>query len=233
MKLDPARWRALSLLLDEALDLDAPARTAWLDTLGAAHAELKPLLAELLAVQARASTGDFIDTLPRFDVPEAQEAAGLAPGALVGPYRLVRVLGRGGMGEVWLAERADGLLRRPVALKLPLLAMSRGALAERFARERQVLASLAHPHIARLYDAGIALDGQPYLALEHVDGLPIDAYANAHRLDVDARIALFGQVLEAVSYAHANLVLHRDLKPSNILVTPQGDVKLLDFGIAN
>jgi len=135
-------------------------------------------------------------------------------------------------GAVWLAERIDGLVKRAVALKLPILAASRQTLAERFAREREILAPLAHPHIARLYDAGFAADGQPYLALEYVDGDPITAYCDGARLAVRARIELFGQVLAAVQYAHVNLVLHRDLKPSNVLVTPQGEVKLLDFGIA-
>jgi len=231
MKLEPARWRALSELLDHALDLPASARDGWLATLEGEAATLRPLLADLLARDARAETGDFIDTLPRIDDGPLPSQAGLVAGALIGPYRLTRELGRGGMGEVWLAERADGLVRRPVALKLPLLAMSRGALAERLARERDVLASLAHANIARLYDAGFA-DGQPYLALEYVDGVPITRYADAHGLDLRARLALFDQVLRAVAHAHANLVLHRDLKPSNILVTPAGEVKLLDFGIA-
>jgi serine/threonine protein kinase len=169
--------------------------------------------------------------LPQLDDAPALDEGAHAPGALLGPYRLVRVIGRGGMGEVWLAERADGLVRRPVALKLPLLALSRGALAERLARERDALAALSHANIARLYDAGFA-DGQPYLALEYVDGVPVTRYADAHALDLRARLALFDQVLGAVAHAHANLILHRDIKPSNILVTPGGDVKLLDFGIA-
>jgi serine/threonine-protein kinase len=190
------------------------------------------MLRELLERSAKAETADFIDTLPRLAGLDVPGVTGFAAGMLVGPYRLVRELGRGGMGEVWLAERADGMLRRPVALKLPLLALSRGALAERFAREREILAPLTHPHIARLYDAGFAADGQPYLALEYVDGVPLTRYADAHRLEFAARLALFAQVLEAVADAHAHLVLHRDLKPSNILVTPEGEVKLLDFGIA-
>ena len=232
MKLDLERWRTLSDLLDQALDLDPPARDAWLARLSGEAATLRPMLADLLAQRARAETGDFIDTLPCFDTAPLGGPSALEPGTLVGPYRLIRVLGRGGMGEVWLAERADGLLRRPVALKLPLSALSRGALAERFARERDMLGSLTHAHIARLYDAGFGADGQPYLALEYVDGVPITRYADDARLSIDARIALFAQVLDAVAHAHANLVLHRDLKPSNILVTPQGEVKLLDFGIA-
>ncbi|HEX6795844.1 MAG TPA: tetratricopeptide repeat protein [Casimicrobiaceae bacterium] len=232
MKLDPETWRALSALLDRALDLDEFAREAWLAGLGNEQAALTPLLRSMLAREQHVETRDFLDGLPPFDIDEDGCPNVFVAGALVGPYRLVRELGRGGMGEVWLAERADGLIRRPVALKLPLVALSRTALAERFAREREILSSLAHPGIARLYDAGFAADGQPYLALEYVDGIPLTRYADERRLSIDARIALFDQVIDAVAHAHASLVLHRDLKPSNILVTPGGEVKLLDFGIA-
>lgn len=230
MKLDFEQWRALSELLDQALDLDQASFEGWIERLTGADAAMKPVLLDLLAHRSRQETADFLGTLPHFagELPDAVFAAG----ALVGPYRLLRELGRGGMGEVWLAERADGLVNRSVALKLPLVALARTALVERFARERELLAPLAHANIARLYDAGFAGDGQPYLALEFVDGVPITRYADTRRLDIARRIALFRQVLDAVAHAHANLVLHRDLKPSNILVTPQGEVKLLDFGIA-
>jgi serine/threonine-protein kinase len=136
------------------------------------------------------------------------------------------------MGEVWLAERADGVVGRQVALKLPAPTMRHRELAARFARERAILSRLTHPNIARMYDAGFAANGQPYLALEYVEGVPLTQNCDARGLGVDARIALFLQVLAAVEYAHDNLVIHRDLKPSNILVTPEGNVKLLDFGIA-
>jgi serine/threonine-protein kinase len=136
------------------------------------------------------------------------------------------------MGTVWLAERTDMLQKRPVALKLPRAAWRGARLAERLAREREILAPLNHPNIARLYDAGVATDGQPYLALEYVEGERIDAYCLRKQLDVPARLRLFLQVARAVAHAHANLVVHRDLKPTNILVTESGEVKLLDFGIA-
>jgi serine/threonine-protein kinase len=136
------------------------------------------------------------------------------------------------MGSVWLAERADRMLSRPVALKLPRGAWSRPGLRERMAREREILASLNHAHIARLYDAGLGPEGQPFLALEYVEGRPIDVYAREQRLDLRARLGLFLQVAEAVAHAHARLVVHRDLKPGNILVTAEGEVRLLDFGIA-
>ena len=154
------------------------------------------------------------------------------PGAIIGPYRLLRSIGAGGMGAVWLAERADGLFQRQVALKLPRSAWPRADLVERMARERDILAALTHANIARLYEAGITAGGRPYLALEYVEGRTIDAYCAGERLDVHARVRLFLQVIEAVAYAHARLVVHRDLKPSNMLVTKEGQVHLLDFGIA-
>ncbi|MET0581292.1 MAG: serine/threonine-protein kinase, partial [Pseudoxanthomonas sp.] len=140
--------------------------------------------------------------------------------------------GEGGMGMVWLASRADGLYERKVALKLLRPGLADPNLRLRFSREREILARLAHPNIARLLDAGIGSEGQPYLALEYVQGIPITDYCQAHGLSVDTRLKLFLQVCEAVSHAHANLIVHRDLKPSNILVTPTGEVRLLDFGIA-
>jgi serine/threonine-protein kinase len=135
------------------------------------------------------------------------------------------------MGTVWLAERADGTLQRQVALKLPRYGWAAG-VAERLGQERDALAALEHPHIARLYDAGITPAGRPYLAMEYVDGLPIDAFAAAHGLSVRARVGLLQQVAAAVQYAHGRLVVHRDLKPSNILVTRHGEARLLDFGAA-
>jgi serine/threonine protein kinase len=234
MKLDPAQLRTLSGLLDDALDLPEEEQRAWLDSLGQEFASLKPLLEQMLARRDSVETGDLIDTLPQFDLgdDDVDRGSDFSAGAALGPYRLLRELGRGGMGEVWLAERSDGLVRRPVALKLPAIAGARRSLAERFTRECEILAPLTHPHIARLYDVGFTADGQPYLALEYVEGATITAYCDEQRLDLRARVGLFLQVLEAVQYAHSNLILHRDLKPSNILVTPAGEVKLLDFGIA-
>ncbi len=152
----------------------------------------------------------------------------------VGPYRLVRLLGRGGMGEVYLAERDDGEYRGQVAIKL--LAGGAGSCGgereRRLRRERQILASLRHPGIATLYDGGITDDGQPYLVMEYVDGQPINEYCDEHRHTLRERLELFAKACDAVQYAHARLVVHRDLKPSNLLVTPDGASKLLDFGIA-
>src|SRR5262249_43373998 len=165
---------------------------------------------------------------PRSSAP----GRGAVVGQTVGPYVLLRRLGVGGMGEVWLARRAEGGLQREVALKLPLSNPLPWDIAERFSLERDILGRLEHPHIARLYDAGVSADGQPYLAMELVHGEPITTFSDGRRLDVEERIALFQQVLIAAQSAHANLVLHRDLKPSNILVTATGEVRLLDFGIA-
>ncbi len=176
-----------------------------------------------------------LKTLPKLDAIDLADESSESwqgAGTSIGPYRLKRQLARGGMGTVWLAERADGLVHRPVALKLPRGAWRRSGLSERMAREREILASLNHAHIARLYDAGLTADGKPYLALEYVEGRPIDEHARENRLDVRSCVRLFLQVTDAVAHAHARLVVHRDLKPTNILVTPEGEVRLLDFGIA-
>jgi eukaryotic-like serine/threonine-protein kinase len=233
MKFTEQEWFSLSRLLDEALALPESERQAWLEALPVTPNGLGPTLRELLGRHAAAETDDFLKTLPRLGVPVAADTvSGLREGVVVGPYRLLRELGRGGMGTVWMAERIDGTLKRTVALKLPHSGLPVAQLAERFARERDILAALVHPHIARLYDAGVAADGQPFLALEYVEGQPIGIYCDARHLDVPSRLLLFLQVLSAVQYAHAHLVVHRDLKPSNVLVTDDGQVRLLDFGIA-
>jgi len=229
-----ARWPEISALLDAALALPTHERARWLESLTGREAEFRDTLRELLLSQAGVETDNFLGTLPRLRhaAGGATGVGALAAGELVGPYRLKAELGRGGMGTVWRAERADGAFEREVALKLPLTNRLRQDLAVRFARERNILARLEHPHIARFYDAGISTDGLPYLAMEFVDGQPIGTYCDTRQLDVPARLRQFAQVLDAVQYAHANLVVHRDLKPSNILVTADGDVRLLDFGIA-
>jgi len=216
----PNSLRTLSNLLDEALDRSPDERREWLEALGEEHAALKPLLVQMLAADDAQETAALIDTLPRFTPDDPLHAH--RPGDHVGPYRL----------EVWLAERSDGLVQRRIALKLPNLLGARRMLVDRFRRECEILAQLAHQNIARLYDVGFTGDGDPYLALEYVEGSPITEYCDARELGIRERVVLFRQVLAAVQYAHANLVLHRDLKPTNILVSAQGEVKLLDFGIA-
>ncbi len=230
--LTESSWKVFSALLDRALELAPSDRLAWLDTLDAEHEHLKPALRSLLQRSEGVETAHWLDTLPRSAGPvPALDESDLKAGALVGPYRLLRELGVGGMGSVWLAERADGTLKRQVALKLPRASWARG-LAERMARERDILASLEHPNIARLYDAGTDAQGRPFLALEYVEGKPIDVYCRERALSIRQRLQLLLEVASAVTFAHSRLVVHRDLKPSNILVTAEGQVRLLDFGIA-
>jgi eukaryotic-like serine/threonine-protein kinase len=230
-------WPEISQVLDDALALPAGERAAWLASQTALTEPVRQVVLQLLARQAGIETGDFLSTLPPLGLGRGAgpgSGAGWgepAPDAVVGPWRLVRELGQGGMGSVWLAERADGSLKRQVALKLPRLSWARG-LAERMARERDILASLEHPHIARLYDAGVDEAGRPWLALEYVQGKPIDAHCRDADLPVARRVDLLLQVCAAVAYAHTRLVIHRDLKPGNILVGDDGQVRLLDFGIA-
>src|SRR5262249_29599826 len=153
-------------------------------------------------------------------------------GQSIGAYKLISPLGQGGMGSVWLAERSDGRFERRVAVKFLRLSVATHGGAERFRLEGRILGQLAHPHIAELMDAGVTTNGEPYLVLEHVEGEPIDEYCDRKRLDVETRICIFLEVLSAVAQAHANLIVHRDIKPSNVLVRDDGQVKLLDFGIA-
>ena len=225
----------LSRLLDEAFDLSPAQREHWLSALPEEHQSLAAILRSLLSRRDAAETRDILRTLPKFaapDEPAREDApARFVSGDSVGPYRLLSELGRGGMGEVWLAERVDHAPSRRVALKLPHTHLPR-AFHLRFARERDILAELSHPHIAQLYDAGISDSGDSFLAMEWVDGTPITQFCRDGRLPLEARIALFEQVLDAVHYAHAHFIAHRDLKPANILVTREGQVKLLDFGIA-
>ena len=238
MTIDPESWPDLSRLLDEWLDLPEESRAAWLERLEPRYAALLPALRQMIEAEARAAAAGLLNTLPRISGPAYASAAaapmpaGCNAGESIGPYRLLRELGHGGMGVVWLAERADGELKRQVALKLPIVSLHNRALVDRFTRERDILAQLTHPRIARLYDAGIADGGQPFLAIEYVEGETIAAHCDREGFGLKPRLKLFLQVLDAVQYAHTNLVVHRDLKPANILVTAGGDVRLLDFGIA-
>src|SRR6478735_5286899 len=221
--MDAERWQRLSPLLDAMFELDPDTRARSLELLREEDASLAADLESLMELSAERE--DFLSQ------PLVAPLPGMRAGLLIGPYRLERMLGEGGMGQVWLARRDDGLYQRRVALKLLRPGLADPKLRLRFTRERQILARLEHPHIARLLDAGISQD-QPYLALEYVDGEPLTDWCRAHDLGLDARLRLFLQVCEAVSHAHANLIVHRDLKPSNILVTALDEVRLLDFGIA-
>ncbi|MBS0199286.1 MAG: protein kinase [Proteobacteria bacterium] len=222
--MDRTRWQRISAELDALLELDPGARTQRLDAL---RDEDPAFADEIERLLTHEETRDH-----RIDTPLVTAPPGPREGERIGPYRLDALLGEGGMGQVWQAERADGMYARRVALKLLRPGLADPTLRLRFSRERDILARLAHPHIARLLDAGISENGQPYLALEFVEGHGILAYAREHALDTRQRIALFRQVCDAVSHAHANLIVHRDLKPSNILVSADGEVHLLDFGIA-
>lgn len=222
----PELWPEFSRLLDEALDLPQAERAAWLARTHSTHAELAPWLERVLS--RREIAADYLSR-PHLNMAAPSD---VRAGERIGPYALVREIGSGGMGTVWLAERSDGLLHREIALKLPHAHLLAGKVGERFSRERDILAGLNHPHIATLYDAGLAESGRPYLTLEYVDGQPITDWCRARNVTLDQRIDLMRQVMDAVQYAHARLIVHRDLKPSNVLVTSDSRVKLLDFGIA-
>lgn len=225
----PARWPDFSRLLDAALALPAGQRAVWLAALQGDDATLREHLAPVLAAAEHAADDTFMRA-PRLPAGAADDD--LPAGTRIGPWRLLRPLGRGGMGVVWLAERADGAYAREVALKLPHAHLLAGDLRRRFARERDILAGLSHPHIAAFYDAGLADDGRPYLALEAVQGLPITRWAREQRLGLAPRLDLMAQVMAAVEHAHGKFIAHRDLKPANVLVGADGQARLLDFGIA-
>jgi serine/threonine-protein kinase len=249
MKIPMALWARLMPLLDQALDLPRAEREAWLQQ-QALDTDMAAALRQLLADREQLDSGDFMAELPKLDASAQTNASsastsspgsaragqhsqsGLFAGDMLGPYRLIKPLGQGGMSVVWLAERDDGQMRRHVALKMPHAGPGQALLAERLRRERDILASLEHRNIARLYDVGVTPMGLPFLVLEYIEGQPLPAYCDELKLGLHARLRLFAQVLHAVQYAHTKLVLHRDLKPSNILVSKQGEVKLLDFGIA-
>jgi serine/threonine-protein kinase len=237
----PERWQRVAPILDEAFELAPDARAAYLDRACAGDLELRADAEAMLA--AELESADFLDrSIDEYVAALAPDASSasvdevdssdLRPGAQIGPYRVVDELGHGGMGAVYVAERADGQFEQRVALKVVRHGLDSVEAHRRFLAERQILARLSHPGIARLLDGGIAPDGRPWFAMELVDGIPLTRYCDVHRLGIDRRLALFLDVGEAVRYAHQNLIVHRDLKPSNMLVTSEGRVKLLDFGIA-
>jgi eukaryotic-like serine/threonine-protein kinase len=223
------RWRTLSPYLDEALEIADRDRAAWLASIcsrdAALGADLRILLAEHVAVHECG----FLESAV---LPGRAAPAPSLAGQILGAYRLLSVIGQGGAGTVWLAERCDGRFEGHAAVKLLNIAWLGRAGEERFRREGHILARVTHPHIAHLVDAGVSPLGQPYLVIERVNGQGIDRYCDERTLGVEDRIRLFLDVLEAVAHAHANLIVHRDLKPANVLVSVEGDVKLLDFGIA-
>ena len=236
MKRTAAEYARLLALLDEVLELPAESRGCWVDELPEADADLTPTLRRLVAAASTHEPRELSELQVRIagavlEATEQPDGSGMQPGELIGPYELVREIGRGGMGFVWLAKRADGAFKRSVALKLPYAAWT-GRLAKHLSRERDILAGLEHPNIARFYDAGLDSMGRPFMAMEYVEGQAIDEYCRERQLSLRERLRLVLEVAKAVAYAHSKLVVHRDLKPANMLVTREGEVRLLDFGIA-
>ncbi|MEO5882864.1 MAG: serine/threonine-protein kinase [Caldimonas sp.] len=230
-------WQELSALYEQAEGLDESGREALLVQLRSQKHRLLGQLERMLRARDRIATSSFLESLPRLQTALSPSASpsDLGEGSRVGAYRLIRPIGSGGMAEVWLAERADGAFDRQVAIKLLFnhpTRSERSSFVARFERERDILASLHHPHIAGLHDAGVTTRGELWLALEYVRGDQITAWCDKKQLALKERVLIFRQVLAAVEHAHANLIIHRDLKPSNILVADEGEVKLLDFGIA-
>ncbi len=225
----PASWLQVKAVLADALERPAEARAAFV---AAACGGDDALCAEVMSlVGAAAEAGDFIET-PVGPVPAPEEAADPFEGRALGVYVIERRIGHGGMGTVYLAHRADHHFEQRVAIKMLRRGMDSELLVQRFRHERQILASLDHPHIARLFDGGSTEEGLPYFVMELVDGVPIDRYADEHRLSTPDRLRLCLKIVDAVQHAHERQIVHRDLKPNNVLVTNDGHPKLLDFGIA-
>ncbi|HEV8600514.1 MAG TPA: serine/threonine-protein kinase [Gemmatimonadales bacterium] len=231
----PDRWRAIEAALEAALQARPEERPALLERLCAVDPELRHEVESLLAAHAEAE-GFLATSAESFASPIMAAAAAREPtdrpGQIVGRYRLLEGIGRGGMGTVWLAERADGQFEQKVALKLIKRGMDSDEILARFLRERQILARLEHPNIARLLDGGVSDDGRPYFVMELVVGRAITDSCTERGLSLEERLRLFVVVARAVAHAHRNLVVHRDIKPSNVLVDEHGEIKLLDFGIA-
>lgn len=226
-------WKRVNEIVLDALEIDESNRLGFVEERCLDSPEIKREVEAMLAAESDAeqffgepAAINYAGFLPLEDNPEA------LAGQEIGNYRIIRELGQGGMGPVYLAERADGKFEQQVALKLLRRELNTRDIRRRFRHERQILAALQHPSIARLLDAGTTDDGIPYLAMEYVAGLPIDDFCDKNNYDLEQRLKLFRGVCAAVAYAHRNLVVHRDLKPSNILVTEDGAPKLLDFGIS-
>ncbi len=225
--MDVDRWNEIDALFDAALNLPQDQRAEFLDRACGDDRELRDAVERLIVADESAST--FLERPPLVILDGGEEAG---EGSRFGSYRIERLLSRGGMGTVYLASRDDGQFERRVALKLLPPGADDPDSLQRFRAERQILARLEHPAIARLYDGGETEQGVPFLVMEYVEGLPLDAYCDRNRLGIDDRLRLFRRLLDAVSYSHQNLLVHRDIKPANILVTAEGEPKLLDFGIA-
>src|SRR5262245_57560106 len=220
------RWKVLSPHLDLAFEMTLQERGPWLDRLACDDPTLAAELRGLLDEHQLLGEGKFLEqTVSVVNL-------GARPGQTLGAYTLESLVGEGGMGSVWRARRSDGRFEGAAAVKFLRAAQISASAAERFRREGSILARLTHPSIAHLLDAGVTSIGQPYLVLEYVEGEHIDRYCDRLALNIEDRIRLFLDVLSAVSHAHGHLVVHRDIKPSNVLVRHDGQVKLVDFGVA-
>ena len=229
--MNPERWQKVREVYEQALGVEGAERTALVDKACGDDDDLRREVESLLQYASSADSG-FMKS-PAVDLLEPVTAAARSRlGSRFGVYQILEEIGHGGMGEVYRACRVDGQYEKEVAIKMVRGGFDSSSLLHRFRQERQILASLDHPNIARLLDGGTTEDGVPYLVMELVVGKPIDEYCDEHDLGVNERLQLFSQVCAAVQYAHQRLVIHRDLKPGNILVTEDGIPKLLDFGIA-
>jgi len=221
------RWQLFSQYLDDVLEMQEGERESWLASLRASDSNLADAIQSLLDEHQVLKQEKFLEEDP---LPLPHLA--LAAGQTLGAYTLLALLGEGGMGSVWLARRSDGRFERYAAIKFLNASLTGWGREERFKREGKILGQLTHPHVAALLDAGVSPTGQPYLVLEYVNGQHINLYCDEHKLEVEGRVRLFLDLLSAVAHAHSSLTVHRDIKPSNVLVTADGQVKLVDFGIA-
>ena len=239
----PERWQQVKGIFDRAVERDPISRAGFVRDCCGNDEELRMEVETLLSSDAEVgdgAAGSLLEKPVMANAGGAGAGAAVAParnidpmiGRAIGPYRVIREIGRGGMGFVYLAQRADDQFRRQVALKIVNPALVDRHTMSRFENERQTLASLDHPNIIKLLDGGTTEDGMPWLVMDYMEGETIERYCETHRLGIPERLSLFRTVCGAVHYAHQNLVIHRDLKPGNILISPQGVPKLLDFGIA-
>ena len=224
-------WDRVEEVFAAALAAEDSARTAVLDTRCATRADLRAEVEALLAAHARA--GEFITphTLVGPGLPSSGDG-GLGPGTRIGAFRLLERIAHGGMGDVYRAERVEGEFTQQVAIKMIGARLHGAETVRRFRAERQILASLQHPHIVTLIDGGLTADAQPYIVMEYIDGLPVTEFCRQRSSSLESRLRLFQQICSAVGFAHRHLVVHRDLKPGNVFVTSNGVVKVLDFGVA-
>jgi len=222
-------WEQVKEIFSATLELEPDARDAFVAETCSDNQTLRSEVESWLA--SHAESEDFIET-PAFSANQLFSNGTSSAGRQFGNYTIIHEIGQGGMGVVFLAERNDGEFEQQVALKIVRQSVAESHMIERFRSERQILASLSHPNIANLLDGGVSGAGEPFLVMEYIQGESITDHADKQGLDIDARLNLFQKVCSAVSYAHRNLVIHRDIKPSNILITADGEPKLLDFGLA-